>query len=118
SGFIIPVHDVSEIQELTEKLIIDELDEDGLKFREGLKEIRKTKGDAVPKEFVCPLTGQIIFDPVMTNDGHTFERKAIECWLEKHDVSPITGDELSSKVVLPNFALKQLIRDFYESSQA
>ena len=33
-------------------------------------------------------------DPVVTADGHTYERVAIEQWLQMHDMSPMTGEPL------------------------
>lgn len=35
----------------------------------------------VPDYFLCPILQTILHDPVMTIDGHTFERKAITEWL-------------------------------------
>ena len=32
-----------------------------------------------------------MLEPVSTVDGHTYDRKAIEEWLERHDTSPVTG---------------------------
>ena len=31
----------------------------------------------VPSEFICPISLVIMQDPVLTSDGHTFERSAI-----------------------------------------
>eukprot|EP00959_Pyramimonas_sp_CCMP1952_P454564 9470088-Pyramimonas_sp.AAC.1 len=33
--------------------------------------------DKLPKSFLCPITGEVFIDPVMTMDGHTYERLAI-----------------------------------------
>jgi len=33
-----------------------------------------------PDELVCPISGQIFEDPVITDDGHTYERRLIEDW--------------------------------------
>ena len=38
----------------------------------------------------------------MTMDGFTYERAAIAQWLEAQDTSPLTGEPLSSKALLPN----------------
>ena len=27
--------------------------------------------------------------------GHTYERRAIEIWFDKHDISPLTGKEIN-----------------------
>lgn len=108
--------DIKEISELAEKLLLEDLDEDDLNLREKMKEIKKSKGEQIPKEFMCPISKEICFDPVMTSDGLTFERKAIETWLESKEISPVSGKVLDSKILLPNFALKQLIRDYIQSS--
>lgn len=41
--------------------------------------------------------------------GHSYERRAIQAWLQNHDTSPITGALLSSKTRVPNHALRNLI---------
>ena len=33
-------------------------------------------------------------DPVFIADGHTYERRAIECWLDKKMASPKTGGDI------------------------
>jgi hypothetical protein len=33
--------------------------------------------------FQCPVTMEVMIDPVITADGHTYERKAIEKWFER-----------------------------------
>ena len=43
-------------------------------------EIKKNiseKNKEIPSEFICPIRLTIMQDPVMTSDGHTFERTAI-----------------------------------------
>ena len=47
-------------------------------------------------------------------DGHTYERSAIEQWLETHNTSPATGLELDSKQLIPCHRLRSLIREFHE----
>ena len=41
--------------------------------------------------FLCPITMSTMSDPVVTSDGQTYERTAIEDWLKTHDTSPLTG---------------------------
>ena len=47
-------------------------------------------------------------------DGFTYERSAIEQWLETHNTSPKTGIELESKQLVPNSSLRSLIQDFHK----
>ena len=48
-------------------------------------------------------------------DGHTYERSAIEQWLETHNTSPTTGVELESKQLIPCHRLRSLIQDFHKA---
>lgn len=68
--------------------------------------------DTVPPDFNCPITMDIMEDPVMTSDGHSYERYAIEEWFRTHDTSPRTGQHLSSKVLIPNMALRMSIEEW------
>merc|ERR1712187_786193 len=45
----------------------------------------------------CPITHELMVDPVMLDDGHSYERTAIEEWLKDNDTSPNTGERLPSK---------------------
>jgi hypothetical protein len=95
-----------------EKLILEDLDSEEVQTYSNIKAFRKSNSNQVPKEFICPLTNEIFYDPVMTCDGASYERRAIESWLEKSEISPLSRSKLDTKILLPNFALKQLIRDY------
>lgn len=41
-------------------------------------------------------------DPVVAEDGITYERAAIESWFKNHDTSPLTNLKLNSKHLIPN----------------
>ena len=62
--------------------------------------------------FHCPLTMEVMRDPVITADGQTYERAEIESWfaLGKR-TSPLTGAELPSTHVTPNIALRNAIQE-------
>ena len=64
--------------------------------------------------FICPITQEIMTDPCTCMDGHTYERRAIERWLEDHDTSPLTGAKLPSKMLLTNYALRNAIEESSE----
>lgn len=69
-----------------------------------------------PQDFVCPITSHIFFDPVTLETGQTYERKAIQEWLERGNVTcPITRQPLSASI-LPktNYVLKRLISSWKE----
>ena len=66
----------------------------------------------VPPQYLCPITGEIMEDPVTTADGHAYERAAIAQWLQAHDTSPVTNEHLPSMELAPAHALRQLIEEF------
>ena len=74
----------------------------------------------VPEAFVDPITQDIFTDPVVTADGHTYSRAAIERWLAAHNTSPATGAVLPSlpgtrnpdKRLAPNIALRKAIEEW------
>jgi hypothetical protein len=62
-------------------------------------------------ELLCPITLCLFEDPVIATDGHTYEKKAIENWLQTQQppTSPLTNLPLISTVLLPNYAIKTQI---------
>ena len=69
----------------------------------------------VPDDFICPITAEIMTDPVSTSDGFTYERAAITEWLRTKDTSPKTGAKLESTTLIPNHSLRSMIRAFNEA---
>jgi serine/threonine protein kinase len=61
---------------------------------------------------LCPITLEIFRDPVMAQDGYTYERKAIEGWIQKNGTSPITKQKISLENLVPNHAIKKVIDQF------
>jgi ankyrin repeat protein len=66
-------------------------------------------GVTPPADFMCVFFGDLMEDPVITCDGHTYERAAIAKWLSDHDTSPQTNKKLCTKTLVPNhFARGQI----------
>lgn len=65
-----------------------------------------------PEEYICPITKEIMNDPVMGPDGHTYELLAIEEWLRDHGVSPMTRVPMSVDQLVKNHALRNLIERY------
>mmetsp|Transcript_35887 Transcript_35887/g.94322 ORF Transcript_35887/g.94322 Transcript_35887/m.94322 type:complete len:295 (-) Transcript_35887:356-1240(-) len=61
--------------------------------------------------FLCPLTLEVMRDPVTAADGHSYEREDIVNWLQKSHLSPLTGAELAHREVTPNHALRNAIAE-------
>lgn len=66
----------------------------------------------IPAEFICPISQNIMRDPVLVADGYSYERSEIERWLSNHDTSPMTNLPLTNKNLIPNYSLKSLIDNF------
>eukprot|EP00252_Welwitschia_mirabilis_P017769 TRINITY_DN3943_c0_g2_i1.p1 TRINITY_DN3943_c0_g2~~TRINITY_DN3943_c0_g2_i1.p1 ORF type:complete len:807 (-),score=145.87 TRINITY_DN3943_c0_g2_i1:275-2695(-) len=70
------------------------------------------------ESFVCPLTKQIMQDPVTLENGQTYERSAIERWFKeceengKKPSCPMTGTELNSTTLNPSIALRNTIEEW------
>lgn len=68
---------------------------------------------AIPKEFACPITLQLLEDCVLAGDGHTYERQAIVTWFSTGQTrSPVTNQQLEHQLLIPNYVLKKLISQY------
>jgi TPR repeat protein len=67
----------------------------------------------VPDAYECPITTELMQDPVVVADGRSYERTAIEEWFRKgHSTSPMTNEKLPHRTLIPNINLRNLIQDF------
>ncbi|XP_074558273.1 E3 ubiquitin-protein ligase PUB23-like [Curcuma longa] len=72
----------------------------------------------VPVHFLCPISMELMRDPVTVATGVTYERKNIEKWLFAYNKStcPATMQRLTSFHLTPNHTLGRLISSFLTSS--
>jgi len=76
---------------------------------------------STPPEFECPITLALMTDPVVGEDGQTYERTAIEHWLSdprNQGRSPITRAPMRLDSLRTNFALKSQIERFLSQTTA
>lgn len=65
------------------------------------------------QSFYCPITRDVMMDPVETSSGHTFERSAIEKWfLDGNNLCPLTLVPLDTSLLRPNKTLRQSIEEW------
>eukprot|EP00727_Mastigamoeba_balamuthi_P008054 m51a1_g387 hypothetical protein (580) ;mRNA; r:689749-691488 len=69
----------------------------------------------VPKEYVCPITLQIMDEPAMAQDGFIYEEAAIRKWLQGRQTSPMTGAPMQSSLLIPCKTLRAAIEAFRNS---
>ena len=65
-------------------------------------------------DLICPITQELMKDPVVTSDGQTYERNAIQRWLQWHITSPITNNPLKNKELTPNTIVRGWCRKLIE----
>ena len=73
--------------------------------------------DSLEEFFSCPISGDVMKDPVTTIAGQTYEREEIKEWLSGHDTDPHTSQEIKwneKEKLIPNFFAKSLIEEFSE----
>ena len=69
----------------------------------------------IPKNFICPITHEVMQDPVILSDGTSYERHAITQWFEAgNNTSPMTRLPVN-QTLIPNRALKNLIEEFLKN---
>ena len=61
-------------------------------------------------QLICPISMELMIDPVSASDGHTYERQSIESWLSEHCTSPRTNLPLSTKILTPNWTIRSIIQ--------
>ncbi|CAE8621893.1 unnamed protein product [Polarella glacialis] len=72
----------------------------------------------VPDSFLCPITGEVMQDPVATVDGQVYDRLQIQKWIQfrrqrKLEItSPSTNLPLPSPTLVPVIALQKAIETY------
>ncbi|KAL2524282.1 U-box domain-containing protein 17 [Abeliophyllum distichum] len=65
---------------------------------------------SIPKDFCCPISLDLMRDPVIVSTGQTYDRESISRWMEEgHCTCPKTGQMLVHTQLVPNRALRNLI---------
>ncbi|XP_074602382.1 WD repeat, SAM and U-box domain-containing protein 1-like isoform X2 [Brevipalpus obovatus] len=66
----------------------------------------------VPEELYCPITHEVMKEPVVASDGYSYEQEAISRWVASNDTSPMTNEIFEDKNLIPNRTLKLLIKRY------
>ncbi|KAL9994266.1 putative U box domain, armadillo-like helical, Zinc finger, RING/FYVE/PHD-type [Helianthus debilis subsp. tardiflorus] len=71
-------------------------------------------GVQVPSYFICPISLDIMKDPVTLSTGITYDRDSIEKWLfsKKNKVCPMTKQVVVDIELTPNLTLRRLIHSW------
>lgn len=70
-----------------------------------------------PEELRCPISLQLMYDPVIISSGQTYERVCIEKWFsDGHSTCPKTQQHLPHLCLTPNYCVKGLISGWCEQN--
>ncbi|CAO2819093.1 unnamed protein product [Amaranthus hypochondriacus] len=97
-------------------VIFDTLDDDGDHNSESESKLAGA-GEVLsclnPEDFRCPISLELMLDPVTISTGQTYDRASIQKWLKSGNlICPKTGEKLENTELVPNSALKKLIHQF------
>ncbi|CAL9097600.1 unnamed protein product [Musa acuminata var. zebrina] len=85
---------------------------------EKLEQFGVLNGHPVPSHFRCPLSLQLMLDPVIVASGQTYERSFIQKWLDSGlRICPRTRQTLAYISLIPNYTVKVLITDWCEEKK-
>ncbi|DAZ92623.1 TPA: hypothetical protein N0F65_011889 [Lagenidium giganteum] len=71
----------------------------------------------VPDYLICPVSMEVMIDPVSTPNGVSYERSYLEEHIRKNGaVDPLTREALTLDMLRPNNALRAVINDFLEKN--
>ncbi|KAM9189403.1 WD repeat, SAM and U-box domain-containing protein 1 isoform 1-T1 [Mergus octosetaceus] len=117
--------DGKELLHLTKESLTNELKIESLGLRskilQKIEELRMkmvSVSVAIPDEFLCPITRELMKEPVIAADGYSYEKEAMENWISnKRRSSPMTNLPLHSLMLTPNRTLKMAISRWLETQQ-
>ncbi|KAF2566322.1 hypothetical protein F2Q68_00024390 [Brassica cretica] len=68
----------------------------------------------IPPFFICPISLEIMKDPVIVSTGITYDRDSIEKWLfsAKKNSCPVTKQDITDADLTPNHTLRRLIQSW------
>ncbi|CAI7907931.1 unnamed protein product [Closterium sp. NIES-53] len=69
----------------------------------------KQRKQQMDEQFLCPISKEVMREPVVAADGFTYEREHMERWMASCTLSPATGQPLAHSSLTPNHVLKNLI---------
>ncbi|XP_062222100.1 U-box domain-containing protein 11-like [Phragmites australis] len=80
-----------------------------------LSKVKKPDSVAIPEDFRCPVSLELMRDPVIVSTGQTYERAFIQRWIDcGNRTCPKTQQKLHNLTLTPNYVLRSLIMQWCE----
>ncbi|KAG5246352.1 U-box domain-containing protein [Salix suchowensis] len=85
--------------------------------KERMNRFDPKSGAPIPPYFRCPLSLELMLDPVIVASGQTYDRMSIQKWLD-HGliICPRTRQTLSHTNLIPNYTVKAMIANWCEEN--
>jgi hypothetical protein len=64
------------------------------------------------EDYNCPISGELMFEPVVDRDGHVYDKEHILQWLKSHNTSPITRKEMRVSDLAPARFMRKCIEEY------
>lgn len=96
----------------SEACLANDIDADGQDnlATKSLEEIKKPDPIVIPDDFLCPISLELMRDPVIVATGQTYERSFIQRWIDSGNATcPKTQQKLENYTLTPNYVLRSLI---------
>lgn len=82
----------------------------------GKAEAERWRKREVPDYMIDGISFNIMWDPVITKNGRSYERSSILDHLKRQSTDPLTREPLTEADLRPNLALRQSIEEFLKDN--
>jgi hypothetical protein len=120
-------YEVLENNDNFSEINLDEIENDEIVINNPYKEITEKINEYlrnsdnttidIPNEYFCPISKEIMLEPVVIRDGYTYEKKSIMEWFKYSSKSPITSKIVRNKIYLNNTSLRNMIREWLDKNR-
>mmetsp|Transcript_27122 Transcript_27122/g.63028 ORF Transcript_27122/g.63028 Transcript_27122/m.63028 type:complete len:308 (+) Transcript_27122:3-926(+) len=102
-------------------MLADEVDDKLKDAKEQIEDLKNRLEGRPDPLLCCPITGDIMKDPVVAADGHTYERSAIEEIFAQTPsgqevMSPASNTPLTHRVLMPNMVVQAMVARYKDKS--
>lgn len=78
-----------------------------------LSRLNSCKELTIPSHFLCPISLDLMKDPITLCTGISYDRDNIEKWIEAgNSTCPVTNQHLRNFDLIPNHAIRKMIQDW------
>ncbi|PNS18711.1 Methylenetetrahydrofolate reductase 1 [Sphaceloma murrayae] len=72
----------------------------------------------VPDWAIDTISFELMHDPVVTRNGHSYERSTLQEHLKRSPTDPLTREPLTINELRPNIALRKALDEFWEQAES